>query len=62
MNVLTSLLNSRKVWIAVLAVAAKAVAVYVPNFPPELWQPIEELAMVLIAAIAAEDIATKLRR
>lgn len=62
MNVLTSLLNSRKVWIAILAVAAKAIAFYVPNFPPELWSSIEELAMVLIAAIAAEDIATKLKK
>ena len=59
METLRALLHSRKVLIAVFAVVAKLILVYVPNFPPELWTAIEELAMVLIAAIAIEDAAEK---
>lgn len=62
METLRTLLRSRKVLIALLAVIAKAVVIYVPNFPPEMWQSIQELAMVLIAAIAVEDFAAKIAR
>lgn len=55
--VLNSLLRSRKFWIAVFALLMKVVAYYIPNFPPEIWAAIEELAIVLIAAIAVEDAA-----
>ena len=57
---MASLLHSRKFWLAVFGVVQSIVGVFVPEFPPELWQSIDGLVVVLIACIAAEDSALKL--
>jgi hypothetical protein len=53
------LLHSRKVQIALAALLAKTLLYFVPDFPPDVYGVIEELAIALIAAIAAEDAAQK---
>ena len=60
MQPLKALLNSRKFWVAGLAMIAKLVFYFIPSFPAEIWDSIEILAGVLIAAIALEDAAQKL--
>ena len=52
------LLRSRKFWLAVFGVVQAIVATYF-ELPPELWQTITVLVMVLIGAIAVEDGAEK---
>ena len=54
-----SLLYSRKFWLAVFAVAQTVLFQFVPTFPPAVWQAIDGLVAVLIAAIATEDAAAK---
>jgi hypothetical protein len=54
-----SLLNSRKFQVALVALLAKAIFHYVPGFPLEIYQAIEELAITVIAGIAVEDAAQK---
>ena len=56
--VLQSLIRSRKFWLAVFGIAQALVLHYL-NIPQEIWQSIEALVMVLIAAIAVEDAALK---
>lgn len=56
---LASLLHSRKFWLAVFGVVQTVLFQFVPNFPPQVWQSIDILVGVLIAAIAAEDAAAK---
>lgn len=56
---LKSLLRSRKFLLAVFDLAQVLVFHFVVDFPPEVWQAIHTLVMVLIAAIAAEDFASK---
>jgi len=55
---MASLLYSRKFWLAVFGVA-QAVVFHFADVPPEVWQSIATLVMVLIASIAAEDAAAK---
>lgn len=62
MKSLRSLFNSRKVQVALAALAAKALFHYVPDFPPGIYEAIEELAMVVIAGIAVEDAAAKFNK
>jgi hypothetical protein len=54
-----SLLKSRKFWIAVFGVVQTILFQFVPDFPPAVWQAIDALVAVLIAAIATEDAAAK---
>jgi hypothetical protein len=54
-----SLLYSRKFWIAVFALGQTILFQFVPDFSPAVWQAIDGLAAVLIATIAAEDVAEK---
>lgn len=58
-NVLTSLFNSRKFWLAVFGVIQTLVFTYVPNFPKEVWIAIDVLVITVIAGITAEDSAAK---
>ncbi len=55
-----ALAHSRKFWLAVLACAQTVLFQYVPDFPPAVWQSIDAVLVVVIAAIAAEDAAVKL--
>ena len=54
--------KSRKFWLAVAAVVQTVVFTLVPGFPDEVWQAIHVILLCLIGAIAAEDVALKLRR
>ena len=60
MTVLKSLLNSRKVWIALVALAVKLAGHYAPQIPAEVVDSTVQLAMIVIAAITAEDVAAKI--
>lgn len=51
--------KSRKFWLAVFGVAQTVLFQFVPSFPPAVWQAIDALVAVLIASIAAEDVAEK---
>jgi hypothetical protein len=55
MNPFSSLLRSRKFWVAVMAAASTILFQFFPNFPDSVWQSINVLAGVVIAAIAYED-------
>ena len=57
---MSSLLHSRKFWLAVVALAQTVLFAFVPDFPQEVWEAINTVLLVLIAAIAAEDAAEKL--
>jgi|GEM_PF-2434943 Na+/H+ antiporter NhaD/arsenite permease-like protein len=59
MDVIKSLLRSRKFWLSVFGVVQAIVFQYVPGFPEEVWQSIAALVMVLVGAIALEDAALK---
>lgn len=52
------LLRSRKFWLAVFGVV-QAIVLHYLSVPDDIWQSIAALVAVLIASIAAEDIATK---
>ena len=54
-NPFTSLLHSRKFWLAVLALAQTILFQFVPDFPKEVWLSINGVLAVLIATIAWED-------
>lgn len=54
-----SLLKSRKFWLAVFGVAQTLLFYFLPDFPKEVWQSIDALIAVLIAAIALEDAGAK---
>lgn len=56
-NVLRALLRSRKFWLAVFGVVQSVILALWPDFPPDVWKAIDALVVVLIAAIAAEDVA-----
>lgn len=56
---LEALLRSRKFWLAVIGVVQTVLFQFVPDFPKEVWQSINILLGVLIAAIAIEDAAEK---
>lgn len=53
------LLYSSKFWIAVLAMVQTIMFQFVPSFPPAVWQSIDGVLVVVIASIAAEDVASK---
>ena len=54
--------RSRKFWLAVVAVIQTVVFTLLPGFPDEVWQAINVILLFLIGAIAAEDVAMKVRR
>ena len=54
---LNGLLYSRKFWLAVFGVAQSLLFYFVPDFPDAIWISIDALVAVLIATIAAEDVA-----
>ena len=56
---MASLLKSRKFWLAMLALAQTVLFQYFPQFPQAVWQAIDGVLAVLIAAIAVEDAAAK---
>ena len=58
---LKSLWQSRKFWLAVLAVIQTVVFTLLPDFPPEVWQAINVILLFLIGAIAVEDVAYQIR-
>ena len=58
MNVLEKLLLSRKFWLALFGIVQAVVLQYL-NVPEAVWQSISAIVMVLIAAIAGEDMAEK---
>lgn len=58
---MNGLLVSRKFWLAVFGVVQALVLHYL-SVPEEIWQAITALVMALIATIAAEDVAHKLRK
>ena len=58
MDVLKSLLRSRKFWLAVFGVIQTVVLHYF-QVPDEIWQAIAALIGVLIASIALEDAGEK---
>lgn len=53
-----ALLKSRKFWLAVFATIQTIVLHYV-NVPSDVWLSIDALVGIVIASIAAEDVATK---
>ncbi len=55
---MSSLLHSRKFWLAVFGVI-QAVVLHYLDVPPDVWQAVAALVGVLIAAIAFEDAAEK---
>ena len=60
MNVLKSLLRSRKVWLAIVGVVQTIVFATIPDFDPTVWQAINVLLLSVIAGIAVEDGCAKL--
>lgn len=58
---MSSLLYSRKFWIAVFGVV-QAVVLHYLSVPEEIWQAIAALAGALIASIALEDAGEKAGR
>ena len=58
---MSSLMNSRKFWLAVFAMVQTIVFSLIPNFPAEIWASIDAVVLMLIWAIAKEDAAEKSR-
>lgn len=56
---MNGLLHSRKFWLAVFGMVS-AIVLNQFTIPDSVWNAITELVMVLIAAIAAEDVAEKI--
>jgi len=50
-----SLLQSRKFWLAILALVQTILFHYLPTFPAQVWQAIDAVLVILIASIAYED-------
>lgn len=55
---LRSLLRSRKFWLAVFGLG-QTIVLHLVSVDPAVWQAIDALVIVLIAAIAGEDMAAK---
>ena len=58
---MSSLLKSRKFWLAVFGVV-QALVFHFFNVPDEIWQSIAALVAVLIGSIAIEDAGEKAAR
>jgi hypothetical protein len=59
LNILESLVRSRKVWLAAVGVVQTFIFYYIPAFPQEVWMSINGVIIVVIGAIAWEDAAIK---
>lgn len=59
MEGLLSLFRSRKFWLAMVGIAQTVLFNLIPDFPPEIWEAINVLLLVLIATYAWEDAAAK---
>ena len=55
---MSSLLKSRKFWLAVFGVV-QAIVLHYFSVPDEIWQAVAALVAVLIASIAIEDAGLK---
>lgn len=51
------LLRSRKFWLAVLAMVQTILFSSLPNFPPEIWQSINLVLIVVIGMMTVDDTA-----
>ena len=49
------LLHSRKFWVALFAIVQTIVFALIPGFPEAVWQSIDALCSILIAAYAYND-------
>lgn len=58
MKPFSKLLQSRKFWLAVLALLQTVVFLLRPSFPPELWAAVNEVLIVLIVSVTVENVAT----
>lgn len=58
MEGLKSLLKSRKFWLSFFGLVQIIVCQYL-DVPPAVWESIAALVVVLVAAIAGEDMAEK---
>lgn len=58
---MNGLLRSRKFWLMVFGVVQAVVMNYL-DVPKDIWQSIAALVAVLIASIAAEDVAEKSKK
>ena len=56
---MSTLLHDKRVWMALLAVAATAIKIYLPTFPAEMWASIEALLIVAIGALTVDNAATR---
>jgi hypothetical protein len=56
---ISSLLRSRKFWLAVLALVQTIIFATIPDFPPAVWQSIDALLIALILAYTVEDAAAR---
>jgi hypothetical protein len=59
MQGILSLFRSRKFWLAMVGIAQTVLFNLIPDFPPEIWEAINVLLLVLIATYAWEDAAAK---
>ncbi len=59
MNVINKLIQSRKFWLAMFALAQTILFQFFPQFPDAVWQAIDAVVVVLIGTIAVEDAAQK---
>ena len=59
LNIIESLMRSRKVWLATVGCVQTILFYYVPNFPQEVWLAINGVLIVVIGTIAWEDAAAK---
>lgn len=57
-NPFTALLQSRRFWLAVLALVQTALFLFKPDFPPELWDAISNVLLVLIISVTVENVGT----
>lgn len=58
-NPFKALIQSRKFWLAVVALVQTVLFQFVPDFPPTVWQAIDAVLAIVIVSIAIEDAAAK---
>ena len=59
LNVVESLMRSRKVWLALVGVVQTFLFYFIPDFPQEVWLSINGVLIIVIGTIAWEDAAVK---
>jgi hypothetical protein len=58
MDVLKRLIRDERFWLAVVDVIQILIFHFSPTFPPELWEKIHILILVLISVITANDMVS----